>query len=116
MMKTADAISHLPPANAGPNTYNRSSDFMTEDLRRTNERVLDFFHIRSANAASRHTHEHFAFGNFWYRNVFRLYPSQTAINTGAHGLMERTVDHRVAINFGITHRTSTRSAFNRKSA
>src|SRR5207237_1944736 len=104
VMKTADAISHLPAADA-PHGCNRSSDFMTEDLRWRNKRVLHFFHIRSANATSRHPDEHFAFENFRYRNIFRYHPCRTAINAGAHGLIKRTVDRGVAVKFGVIHRT-----------
>src|SRR5437667_5847888 len=58
VMKTADSISDFPPADAGADSHYGSGDFMTEDLRRTNQPVPDFFHIGSADAASRHTDEH----------------------------------------------------------
>src|SRR5438132_1200486 len=90
-MKTADSIPDFPPADAGADSHYGSGDFMTEDLRRTNDPVPDFFHIRSADAASRHTDEHLTFGDFRDGDVFRRYLPRTAIHTRAHRLRERIV-------------------------
>ena len=115
-METDDAVTFLPLAHSGTDGGDGAGNLMPEYLRRLDEAMLNFFEVRTANAASCHPDQNFAFGYFRDRDKLRAYAAWAAIHPGAHLPGERSAALRTGHQIGRhTHVAATISDCERSS-
>ena len=75
----------------------RARQFVTENLRRRDEAVMNLLDVRAADAARGHAEEHFSLANFWNRHGLDDHSSFAAIHPRAHlaGFARRVVRFEV---------------------
>ena len=84
-MEAHDAIAGLPFGDAGADGDDCAGEFVTENLRRLDVALEDFFDIRAANAAGRDFDQDFVVADFGDGDFFDADDSLFAKDTGAHG-------------------------------
>ena len=86
VMESQHAVTRTPLANPVAHRLNRSGNFVSENLRRRQEAVLDLLDVRSADAAGPDAHQHFTGGNLRHRNFLRRHAALAAIDSSPHAL------------------------------
>jgi hypothetical protein len=113
VVKADDAIAQLPALDTFADGDDRARRFVTENLRRRDEAVLDFLDVSATNAAGGDVNQNFARGNFGHGNGFDDDASRAAIHGRAHsgaGEIERRVA-RMGCGYGFGHVVASNSDF-----
>src|SRR5712664_2580870 len=84
-METHHAIAGLPFGDAGADRNDRTCEFVTEDLRRLDITLKDFFDVGAANAAGGDFDQGFVIADFRNGDFFDAHDSFFAVDAGAHG-------------------------------
>src|SRR4029077_3080163 len=85
VMEAHDAIAGLPFGDAGADSYDGTGEFVTEDLRRLDVALEDFFDVGAANAAGSDFDEDFVIADLGNGDFFDAHDSLFAVDAGAHG-------------------------------
>lgn len=112
-MKANDAIARLPLRDAFAHGDDGAGCFVSENLRRRDETVLNFFDVGAADAAGRDANQNFSRGNFRHRNRLNHDAPRAAIHGRAHsGVSE--IDGRgarIGCGYGFGHVVASNSDF-----
>ena len=108
VVETHDAVAELPLRDAAANGNNGAGKFVTEDLRRRDVAVEDFFYVGATDAASGDFDEDFAIADFGYGNFLDAHDALFAVDAGAHGFGNGGESlHSLQSCAGPAHRAAT---------
>ncbi len=106
-MKADDTIAGLELCNARAGLHDGTGQFVTQNLRRLDEAVVNLLDVGAANAARRHPKEHFSRADFRNRHVFDDHATLAAVDAGAHlAAAARLEFRRSDLRDGVAHMAS----------